>query len=78
MLDYLRQSGASISNGEYLELFLVSKRTASNDLRELATIGLLTIEGAVPATRYRLTYPDASLPDSQQAHHAILRLGSSW
>ena len=54
LLDYLRQSGASISNGEYQALFAVSKRTASNDLNELASHGLLAVEGAGPSTRYRL------------------------
>jgi Fic family protein len=57
LLDYLRQSGGSISNRAYRELFLVSKRTASNDLRELAAEGLLTVEGAGSATRYRLAEP---------------------
>ncbi len=55
LLDYLRQSGGSISNGEYQEIFMVSKRTASNDLGELVTHGLLAVEGAGRATRYRLT-----------------------
>lgn len=54
LLDYLRQSGGSISNGEYQALFTVSKRTASNDLNELASHGLLAVEGAGPSTRYRL------------------------
>jgi len=54
LLDYLRQSGGSISNGEYQELFLVSKRTASDDLSELTAHGLLVVEGAGRATRYRL------------------------
>jgi Fic family protein len=58
LLDYLRQSGDSISNGEYQELFLVSKRTASSDLSELADHGLLVVEGAGRATRYRLA-PDS-------------------
>ena len=53
LLDYLQSSG-SISNSEYQELFMVSKRTASNDLGELAAHGLLSIEGAGRATRYRL------------------------
>ena len=57
LLDYLRQSEGSISNGEYQELFLVSKRTASNDLSELTAHGLLAVEGAGPATRYRLAEP---------------------
>ena len=59
LLDYLRQSGGSISNGEYQELFLVSKRTASNDLSELTAHGLLAVEGAGRATRYRLTESSA-------------------
>jgi Fic family protein len=59
LLDYLRQSGGSISNSEYQELFLVSKRTASNDLGELASHGLLAVEGAGRATRYRLPEPQA-------------------
>ncbi len=54
LLDYLRRSGGSISNQEYQELFLVSKRTASNDLSELTAHGLLAVEGAGRATRYRL------------------------
>lgn len=33
---------------------MVSKRTASSDLSELATHGLLLTEGAGRATRYRL------------------------
>ena len=45
LLEYLR-SGGSISNNEYQELFLVSKRTASNDLGELAAHGMLNVEGA--------------------------------
>lgn len=59
LLDYLRQSGGSISNGEYQELFLVSKRTASKDLSELTAHGLLVVEGAGRATRYRLAEPSA-------------------
>ena len=59
LLDYLRQSGGSISNGEYQELFQVSKRTASNDLSELTAHGLLAIEGAGRAVRYRLAKSDA-------------------
>ena len=59
LLDYLRQSGSSISNGEYQELFLVSKRTASNDLSELTAHGLLAAEGAGRAVRYRLAESDA-------------------
>lgn len=58
LLDYLRQSGGSISNNEYQTLFGVSKRTASNDLGELTTHGLLAIEGAGRATRYRLAQPE--------------------
>nr|HID13884.1 Fic family protein [Anaerolineae bacterium] len=58
LLDYLRHSGGSISNREYQELFAVSKRTASNDLSELTAHGLLVIEGAGRATRYRLSEPD--------------------
>ncbi len=54
LLGYLRRSGGSISNEEYQELFLVSKRTGSNDLSELAAHGLLVVEGAGRATRYRL------------------------
>ena len=54
LLDYLHQSGASISNSEYQELFLISKRTASNDLSELTAHGLLIVKGAGRATRYRL------------------------
>ena len=54
LLDCLRRSGDSISNSEYQQLFLVSKRTASNDLGELTTYGLLRVEGAGRATRYRL------------------------
>lgn len=54
LLDYLRQSKAGIANQEYQSLFRVSKRTASNDLAELVAHGLLTVEGAGPATRYRL------------------------
>jgi Fic family protein len=54
LLDYL-QSGGSISNSEYQALFMVSKRTASNDLSELASHGILSVEGAGRATRYRLT-----------------------
>jgi Fic family protein len=54
LLDYLRRSGGSISNREYQELFLVSKRTASNDLSELTAHGLLAVEGAGRAIRYRL------------------------
>ena len=59
LLDHLRQSGSSISNSEYQELFLVSKRTASNDLSELVAHGLLAVEGAGRATRYRLAGSDA-------------------
>ena len=47
-------NGASISNSEYQELFLISRRTASNDLSELTAHGLLIVEGAGRATRYRL------------------------
>jgi len=54
LLDYLHQSGSSISNSEYQELFLISKRTASNDLSELTAHGLLIVKGAGRATRYRL------------------------
>jgi ATP-dependent DNA helicase RecG len=54
LLDYLR-SGGSINNSEYQELFMVSKRTASNDLGELAAHGMLSVEGAGRATRYQLT-----------------------
>jgi Fic family protein len=57
LLDYLRRSGGSISNREYQELFAVSKRTASNDLSELTAHGLLVVEGAGRATRYRLPEP---------------------
>lgn len=59
LLDYLRQSGGSISNRDYQELFLVSKRTASNDLSELTAHGLLVVEGPGRATRYRLAQLDA-------------------
>ncbi len=59
LLDYLQQSGGSISNREYQTLFGVSKRTASNDLSELTTHGLLAIEGAGRTTRYRPTNSDA-------------------
>mgnify|MGYP001050440805 CR=1 FL=1 len=59
LLDYLRQSGGDISNREYQTLFGVSKRTASNDLSELTTHGLLAIEGAGRTTRYRLADSDA-------------------
>jgi len=59
LLDYLRQSGGDISNREYQTLFGVSKRTASNDLSELKIYGLLAIEGAGRATRYRLADSDA-------------------
>ena len=59
LLDYLQQSGGSISNREYQTLFGVSKRTASNDLSELTTQGLLAIEGAGRTTRYRLADSDA-------------------
>jgi Fic family protein len=58
LLDHLRRSGGGISNREYQELFLVSKRTASNDLSELKTHGLLVVEGAGRGTRYRLAAPD--------------------
>jgi len=58
LLDYLRQGEGSVSNREYQGLFLVSKRTASNDLRELAAHGLLAIEGAGRTTRYRLAGSD--------------------
>jgi len=57
LLDHLSQSGGSITNNEYQALFLVSKRTASNDLSELTTHGLLVVEGAGRATRYRLARP---------------------
>ena len=57
--DILRRSGGSISNREYQELFLVSKRTASNDLSQLTAHGLLAVEGAGRATRYRLTESSA-------------------
>jgi predicted HTH transcriptional regulator len=53
LLDYLR-SGGTISNSEFQELFMISKRTASNDLGELAAHGMLSVEGAGRATRYRL------------------------
>lgn len=59
LLDYLRERRDSISNSEYQELFLVSKRTASNDLGELVEHGLLAAEGAGRATRYRLAAPNA-------------------
>jgi len=59
LLDHLRQRGGSINNSEYQELFLVSKRTASNDLSELTTLGLLAIKGEGRATRYRLAGPEA-------------------
>lgn len=58
LLDHLRRSGGTISNREYQELFLVSKRTASNDLSELTTDGLLVMEGAGRGTRYRLADSD--------------------
>ena len=58
LLDYLGQSGGRISNNEYQTLFGVSKRTASNDLSELTAHGLLAIEGAGRATRYRLADSD--------------------
>ena len=54
LLDSLRQSGGSISNREYQMLFVVSKRTASNDLSESTDYGLLVVEGAGRGTRYRL------------------------
>ena len=54
LLSHLRRSEGSISNQEYQELFLVSKRTSSNDLGELVAHGLLAVEGAARATRYRL------------------------
>jgi DNA-binding transcriptional ArsR family regulator len=53
LLAYLRDGG-SISNSEYQELFMVSKRAASNDLGGLAAHGMLSVEGAGRATRYRL------------------------
>ncbi len=56
LLDYLRQSKGGIGNHEYQSLFRVSKRTASNDLAELVAHGLLTVEGAGPATRYQLSH----------------------
>jgi Fic family protein len=59
LLDYLRQSKAGIGNHEYQSLFHVSKRTASNDLAELVAHGLLTVEGAGPATRYWLSPPSS-------------------
>jgi Fic family protein len=59
LLDYLRQSKGDIANHEYQRLFRVSKRTASNDLAELVTHGLLAVEGAGPATRYRLSLRNA-------------------
>jgi len=58
LLDHLRQSGGRISNNEYQTLFGVSKRTASNDLSELESHGLLIVEGAGRATRYRLIQPE--------------------
>ena len=57
LLDHLRRGGGSISNREYQELFLISKRTASNDLGELTAHGLLITDGAGRATRYRLAEP---------------------
>jgi Fic family protein len=57
LLDSLRRTGGDISNREYQSLFVVSKRTASNDLAELTERGLLIVEGAGPATRYRLPSP---------------------
>jgi Fic family protein len=57
LLDSLRRTGGDISNREYQSLFVVSKRTAGNDLAELAERGLLIVEGAGPATRYRLAPP---------------------
>ena len=42
---------------EYQELFQVSKRTSSNDLSELTAHGLLVVEGAGRAVRYRLAEP---------------------
>lgn len=58
LLDHLHQSGSSISNREYQDLFLVSKRTASNDLRELTEHGLMQVIGAGRGTRYQLVDPD--------------------
>jgi len=54
LLGYPRGGGGSISNREFQQLFLISKRTASNDLSELKKHGLLILEGAGRATRYRL------------------------
>ena len=72
LLDYLRRSGGTISNCEYQDLFLISKRTASNDLSELTAHGLLVVEGAGRAMRYRLTEPDAGLPDFLPAFCPIM------
>jgi DNA-binding transcriptional ArsR family regulator len=38
---------------------MVSKRTASNDLSELEAHGLLVVEGAGRATRYRLAQSES-------------------
>lgn len=59
LFDHLRRTGGNISNREYQELFSVSKRTASNDLAGMLSRGLLLVEGAGPATRYRLPAPPA-------------------
>jgi Fic family protein len=48
------ECGSPLRNRECQELFLVSKRTASNDLSELTAHGLLAVEGAGRATRYRM------------------------
>ena len=59
LLETLRQSDSTIGNREYQALFLVSKRTASNDLAELVAHGLLQAEGDGRATRYRPAGPGA-------------------
>lgn len=51
--------GSLLLNHEYQELFLVSKRTAGNDLSELTAHGLLAVEGAGRATQYRLAESNA-------------------
>lgn len=57
LLDYLRRTGSTVGNQDYQALFVISKRTASNDLAELVAHGLLAVEGSGRSTRYRLAGP---------------------
>jgi Fic family protein len=61
LMKVLRQTAGETTQGDYEEVFLVSKATATHDLAELARLGLVVSEGIGTAARYRLA-PHAIIP----------------